>query len=87
MPSSGAAGNVVWPGARLFLVVSRETERRLPHEHPDLMALVELIDIDENEALAKKHRIRAVPTFVRPDGERRVGGMPLTELRAFLRAT
>lgn len=48
---------------------------RMLREHPDLMALVELIDIDENEALAKQHRIRAVPTSVRADGERKVGGM------------
>jgi len=59
---------------------------RLLHKHPDLLALIEIVDIDENVALAEEYGIRAVPTLVRPDGERVEGSMGLRELRAFLAA-
>lgn len=52
--------------------------------HPSLAAQVELIDIDENERLARRYDIQAVPTFVRPDGARVVGAMSVKDLRAFL---
>jgi hypothetical protein len=52
--------------------------------NPDLAARLEVIDIDENEALADKYEIQAVPTFVRPDGTRGSGAMSAKVLRAFL---
>lgn len=57
---------------------------RLLARHPDLAARLEILDVDEHEALADAHDIDCVPTFVRPDGVRRSGPMTAKELRAFL---
>lgn len=57
---------------------------RMLAKHPDLAARLEVIDIDEDEALAHRYEIQAVPTFVRPDGARESGAMNAKELRAFL---
>ena len=53
-------------------------------KHPDLAERLEVIDVDEHEALAERYKIQAVPTFVRPDGKRESGAMNAKELRAFL---
>jgi thiol-disulfide isomerase/thioredoxin len=57
---------------------------RMLEKHPDLKAQLEILDVDEHEALAERYDIDAVPTFVRPDGRRRSGAMTARELRAFL---
>jgi thiol-disulfide isomerase/thioredoxin len=59
---------------------------RMLAKHPDLAARLEVIDIDEHEALADRYEIQAVPTFVRPDGKRESGALSAKELRAFLGA-
>lgn len=57
---------------------------RMLARHPDLAARLEVIDVDEHEALADRYEVQAVPTFVRPDGARESGAMSARELRAFL---
>lgn len=59
---------------------------RMLGKHPDLAARLEVIDVDEHEALADRYEIQAVPTFVRPDGRRESGAMNAKALRAFLDA-
>lgn len=60
--------------------------KRVLRENPDLARKIEVVDIEtpEGEALMGKHKVRALPTFRRPDGERHVGAMTKRELRAFL---
>ena len=57
---------------------------RMLAKHPDLAMRLDVIDIDEDEALADRYEIQAVPTFVRPDGRRESGAMNARELREFL---
>jgi len=45
---------------------------------------IEWIDASQNRDLDNKFQIEAVPTFVRPDGERLVGGQTKEKLAEFL---
>lgn len=58
--------------------------KRLLAKEPALAERIEIVDVDENEKRANEHRVKAIPTFIRPDGERHLGAMTKKELRAFL---
>lgn len=57
---------------------------RMLDKHPELAARLEVIDVDEQAALADAYDVQAIPTFVTPDGRRRSGGMTAKGLAAFL---
>lgn len=60
--------------------------KRILRDDPGLASKIEVVDIEmpEGEALMGKYKVRALPTFRRPDGERHVGAMTKRELVAFL---
>ena len=47
-----------------------------------------MVDVEspDGERLATKHRVRTIPTFVRPDGKRQVGALTLRELSEWIGA-
>jgi thiol-disulfide isomerase/thioredoxin len=63
-----------------------QSVKRVLRENPDLAKRIEVVDVEtpEGEALMGKYKVRALPTFRRPDGERHVGAMNKRELVAFL---
>lgn len=58
--------------------------KRLLAKEPALAERIEVVDIDLDTKRMGEYKVRAVPTFIRPDGTRHLGAMTKKELRAFL---
>lgn len=60
-------------------------KRMLAH-NPELADKIEIVDIDthEGESLANSRRVKVLPTFIRPNGDRHIGGMNKRELAAWI---
>jgi glutaredoxin len=55
-------------------------------DNADIASMIEIVDVETKagEKLALAAEVQSIPTFVRPDGKKKEGGMTPKAMRAFL---